>query len=145
MNCKKLIMNQEEKRIAESVDVLVARQSRMAQDSFKEEYGVLGIQMEQLEKKQADLQQERTDREYRARQSKLFLKVIEGLEVGSEIDSELFLALVDKVIVSDGLTFTLKYGEAFSGDIHRSTLTVTAILIIMDYGLSCEMDQPHGG
>ena len=111
MNCKKLIMNQEEKRIAESVDVLVARQSRMAQDSFKEEYGVLGIQMEQLEKKQADLQQERTDREYRARQSKLFLKVIEGLEVGSEIDSELFLALVDKVIVSDGLTFTLKYGE----------------------------------
>jgi hypothetical protein len=67
--------------------------------------------MEQLEKKQADLQQERTDREYRARQSKLFLKVIEGLEVGPEIDSELFLALVDKVIVGDGLTFTLKNGE----------------------------------
>lgn len=111
LDARKEKLDQQEKRIAKGVDVLVARQSRMAQDSFKDEYGALGIQMEQLEKKQAELQQERTDREYRARQSKLFLKVIEGLEVGPEIDSELFLALVDKVIVGDGLTFTLKNGE----------------------------------
>ena len=111
LDARKEKLDQQEKRIAKSVDVLVARQSRMAQDSFKEEYGALGIQMEQLEKKQAELQQERTDREYRARQSKLFLKVIESLEAGPEIDSELFLALVDKVIVGDGLTFTLKNGE----------------------------------
>ena len=51
------------------------------------------------------------DGKFSLRQSKLFLKVIEGLEVGPEIDSELFLALVDKVIVGDGLTFTLKNGE----------------------------------
>ena len=37
LDARKEKLDQEEKRIAESVDVLVARQSRMAQDSFKEE------------------------------------------------------------------------------------------------------------
>ena len=101
----------EEKQIADSVDVLVARQSRMAYDRFREEYDALGHQMEQLEKKQEALQQESKDREYRARQCRLFLQVIKSLEAKPEIDSELFLALVDKVIVGDGMTFVLKDGE----------------------------------
>ena len=54
---------------------------------------------------------DRQDRAYRAKQAELFLETMKGLPEWADLEStELFMALVDKVIVSDGLTFVLRDG-----------------------------------
>ena len=55
---------------------------------------------------------DRQDRAYRAKQAELFLETIKKLPEGEKLEStELFMALVDKVIVGDGLTFILRDGS----------------------------------
>lgn len=54
---------------------------------------------------------ERRDRAYRAKQAELFLEALKQLPDQAKLEStELFLALVDKVIVGDGLTFIMRDG-----------------------------------
>ena len=55
---------------------------------------------------------ERRDREYRLKQAELFVATLKKLPEGDQIEStELFMALVDKVIVGEGLTFVLRDGS----------------------------------
>lgn len=55
---------------------------------------------------------DRQDRAYRAKQAELFLETMKQLSDGAKLEStELFMALVDKVIVGDGLTFILRDGS----------------------------------
>ena len=54
---------------------------------------------------------ERRDREYRQKQAELFMATLKKMHEGEQIEStELFMALVDKVIVGEGLTFVLRDG-----------------------------------
>lgn len=54
---------------------------------------------------------ERRDREYRLKQTDLFVTTLKELPEGEQIEStELFMAMVDKVIVGDRLTFVLRDG-----------------------------------
>lgn len=54
---------------------------------------------------------ERRDRAYRAKQAELFMETLKQLPEEAKLEStELFMALVDKVIVGDGLTFVLRDG-----------------------------------
>ena len=46
---------------------------------------------------------------YRTEQAELFLETMKGLPEGANVEStELFMALVDKVTVGEGLTFVLR-------------------------------------
>ena len=52
---------------------------------------------------------ERRDRAYRAKQAELFMETLKQLPEEAKLEStELFMALVDKVIVGDRLTFILR-------------------------------------
>ena len=52
---------------------------------------------------------ERRDREYCLKQAELFMATLKKMPEGEQIEStELFMALVDKVIVGEGLTFVLR-------------------------------------
>ena len=55
---------------------------------------------------------DRQDRAYRAKQAELFMETLKQLPDEGKVEStELFMALVDKVIVGDGLTFILRDGS----------------------------------
>ena len=55
---------------------------------------------------------DRQDRAYRAKQAELFLETMKQLSDGAKREStDLFMALVDKVIVGEGLTFVLRDGS----------------------------------
>ena len=65
-----------------------------------------------IEEKLKAVVTDRQDRAYRAKQAELFLETIKKLPEGEKLEStELFMALVDKVIVGDGLTFILRDGS----------------------------------
>ena len=54
---------------------------------------------------------DRQDRAYRAKQAELFLETLKRLPKQAKLEStELFMSLVDKVIVGDGLTFIMRDG-----------------------------------
>ena len=54
---------------------------------------------------------DRQDRAYRAKQAELFLETLKRLPEEAKLESTgLFMALVDKEIVGDGLTFILRDG-----------------------------------
>ncbi|MGX8705564.1 MAG: hypothetical protein ACSW8J_03200, partial [bacterium] len=75
---------------------------------------------------------ERQDKAYRAKQAELFLETMKRLPEGANVEStELFMALVDKVIVGDGLTFILRDGtEQKVGGVPNS-----------DYDITCKNDS----
>lgn len=55
---------------------------------------------------------DRQDRAYGAKQAELFMETLKQLPDEGKVEStELFMALVDKVIVGDGLTFILRDGS----------------------------------
>ena len=55
---------------------------------------------------------DRQDRAYRAKYAELFLETLKQLPDEEKVKSlELFMALVDKVLVGDGLTFILREGN----------------------------------
>ena len=54
---------------------------------------------------------DRQDRAYRAKQAELFLETLKRLPKQAKLEStDLFMSLVDKVIVGDGLTFIMRDG-----------------------------------
>ena len=55
--------------------------------------------------------EQRDDTRHRAKQAELFLETLKRLPEQAKLEStELFMSLVDKVIVGDGLTFIMRDG-----------------------------------
>ena len=73
-----------------------------------ERYAELERKLSLVEEKLKALSAERSDREYKARQCELFLDKVKRLNL---VDAETFMALVDKVIVGEGMKFILKDGS----------------------------------
>lgn len=114
----------EQTRITERVEALMTRASREVVEDFTEKYGVLETEMNRITGKLEAVEREKAERAYRERQCRLFLRTISNLPPASTADEEnmigttpdaqrqgdLFLALVDRVVVGDGLTFILRDG-----------------------------------
>ena len=64
------------------------------------------------------VEREKAERGYRERQCRLFLRTIQSITPGEDgtglVDSDLFLALVDRVVIGDGLTFILRDGTEWT-------------------------------
>ena len=88
---------------------------------FKPEYDRLVSQYEKLAAKIATIQQEKDDREYRAKRISLFMRMLAGQEECLEFDPEVFTAFVDKVVVSGTkknvqLIYVLRNGSEYKVD-----------------------------
>ena len=101
------------------------RASREVVGDFTEAYGKLEAEMDRLAGKLEAVDREKGERGYRERQCKLFLKIVSSLAGDDEadvgdipgerfVDKEVFLALVDKVVVGDGLRFILRDGTEWT-------------------------------
>ena len=104
----------EEKRIRERAESLMDRASRELIEDFSDAYGVLEKQLKTVNEKLEAVETERGARELKARQCRLYLKKLAGLEADNgEVagQGETFLALVDRVMVGEKLTFVLKDGS----------------------------------
>ena len=108
----------EQARITEKVEALMTCASREVVDDFTEQYAALEAQMNRVNEKLDSVEREKGEREYRERQCRLFLKTIQSITPGEDgaglVDSNLFLALVDRVVVGDGLTFILRDGTEWT-------------------------------
>ena len=127
-------------RITEKVERLMTKASRETVEGFEEAYGKLEAEMNQVTGKLDAVERERKEREFRIRQIKLFISTLGRLEaepaetvetvktvepaepetaetvetvktVEPERAEELFLALVDKVVVGEKMKFVLKDGS----------------------------------
>ena len=71
--------------------------------------------MNRVNEKLDAVEMEKGERGYRERQCRLFLRTIQSFTPGEDgaglVDSDLFLALVDKVIVEEGMRFILRDGS----------------------------------
>ena len=103
----------EEKRIRESAESLMDRASRELVEDFSDAYGPLEKQLKAVNEKLEAVETERRARELKARQCRLYLKKLAVLEADlpQEEVGETFLALVDRVMVGEKLTFVLKDGN----------------------------------
>ena len=109
---KRKRLEQEGDTIAKEIESLVERQARGTVDSFAEKYQELEKRYRRVEDKLKAVAADRQDRAYRANQAELFLETMKQLSDEAKLEStELFMALVDKVIVGDGLTFILRDGS----------------------------------
>lgn len=97
--------------IAKEIEALVERQARGTVEGFAEKYQELEKRYQRVEDKLKAVAADHQDRTYRAKQAELFLETMKQLPKKAKLDNtELFMALVDKVIVGDGLTFVLRNG-----------------------------------
>lgn len=91
---------------------MVERQARGNVEGFAEKYQELEKRYRRVEEKLKAVAADRQDRAYRVKQAELFLETLKQLPDQAKLEStELFMALVDKVIVGDGLTFILRDGS----------------------------------
>ena len=117
----------EESRIRGKAEALMDRASRELVENFSEAYGTLEKQLKSVNEKLEAVETERRVRELKARQCRLYLKKLialgddgitqsnPGTETGEVMGfSETFLALVDKVMVGEKLTFVLKDGTEWT-------------------------------
>jgi hypothetical protein len=99
--------------------------SREVVGDFTEQYAVLEAEMKRVTGKLEAVDREKGERGYRERQCKLFLKTVSSLggcdgadegDIPGErfVDKEVFLCLVDKVVVGDGLRFILRDGTEWT-------------------------------
>ena len=108
---KRKRLEQEGDAIAKEIESLVERQARETVDGFADKYQELEKRYRRIEEKLKAAATDRQDRAYRAKQAELFLETIKKLPEGEKLEStELFMALVDKVIVGDGFTFIMRDG-----------------------------------
>lgn len=115
---KRAKLQAEQARITERVEAIMARASREVVEDFSEAYGRLETEMNRVTGKLDAVEREKGEREYRERQCRLFLKTLQSITPGEDgaglVDSNLFLALVDKVVVGDGLRFILRDGTEWT-------------------------------
>ena len=125
LDAKKERLEAEQKRITGKVEALMKKASREVVGDFTEAYGKLEAEMDRLAGKLEAVDREKGEREYRERQCKLFLKTVSSLggcdgadegDIPGErfVDKEVFLTLVDKVVVGDGLRFILRDGTEWT-------------------------------
>ena len=64
------------------------------------------------------VEREKAERGYRERQCRLYLKTIQSITPGEDgaglVDSDLFLALVDRVVVGEQMRFVLRDGSEWT-------------------------------
>jgi len=109
---KRKRLEKEGDAIAKEIETLVERQARGTVDGFAEKYQELEKRYRRTEEKLKAVAADRQDRAYRAKQAELFLETMKQLSDGAKREStDLFMALVDKVIVGEGLTFVLRDGS----------------------------------
>jgi hypothetical protein len=107
--------------------MLMDRASRELVDDFSEAYGALEKQLKTVQEKLEAVEADRRARELKARQCRLYLKKLTALgdddTSQSNIDAdngkgaglgEIFLALVDRVVVGEKLVFVLKDGTEWT-------------------------------
>lgn len=123
---KRAKLQAEQARITERVEAMVARASREVVADFTEKYGALEAEMNRVTGKLDTVEREKAERGYREQQCRLFLKTISNLVSDNGGDTiqtdgesmekrgDLFLALVDRVVVGDGLTFILRDGTEWT-------------------------------
>ena len=125
LDAKKERLEAEQKRITGKVEALMNKASREVVGDFTEQYAVLEAEMKRVTGKLEAVDREKGEREYRERQCKLFLKTVSSLggcdgadegDIPGErfVDKEVFLSLVDKVVVGDGLRFILRDGTEWT-------------------------------
>ena len=125
LDAKKERLEAEQKRITGKVEALMNKASREVVGDFTEQYAVLEAEMKRVTGKLEAVEREKGEREYRERQCKLFLKTVsslggcDGADEGGIpgerfVDKEVFLSLVDKVVVGDGLRFILRDGTEWT-------------------------------
>ena len=109
---KRKRLDKEGDAIAKEIEALVERQAQGTVDGFAEKYQELEKHYRRVEDKLKAVAADRQERAYRAKQAELFLETLKRLPEKAKLEStELFMALVDKVIVGDGLTFILRDGS----------------------------------
>ena len=115
---KRAKLQAEQARITERVEAMMARASREVVEDYTEQYAALEAEMNRVTGKLDAVEREKAERGYRERQCRLFLKTIQSITPGEDgaglVDSDLFLALVDKVVVGDGLRFILRDGTEWT-------------------------------
>ena len=109
--------------LAQRIRGLVNENARtqMTEDEFTPEYDRLVSQYEKLTAKIATIQQEKEDKEYRAKRISLFMLMLAGQEECLEFDPAVFTAFVEKVVVSGTkkdvqLRFVLRDGTEYKVD-----------------------------
>ena len=108
---KRKRLEQEGDAIAKEIESLVERQARQTVEGFADKYQELEKRYRRIEEKLKAAATDRQDRAYRAKQAELFLETLKRLPKQAKLEStELFMSLVDKVIVGDGLTFIMRDG-----------------------------------
>lgn len=121
LDTKKERLAAEQKRITEKVETLMNKASREVVEDFSEAYGRLEAEMNRVTAKLEAVEREKGGRGYKERQCRLFLKAISNLGNDDRtsagdmleerfVDKEVFLSLVDKVVVGEGLRFVLRDG-----------------------------------
>ena len=111
MDEKRKRLEQEGDAIAKEIESLVERQARQTVEGFADKYQELEKRYRRIEEKLKAVVTDRQDRAYRAKQAELFLETLKRLPKQAKLEStELFMSLVDKVIVGDGLTFIMRDG-----------------------------------
>ena len=115
---KRAKLQAEQARITERVEAMMARASREVVEDFTEQYAALEAEMNRVTGKLDAVEREKAERGYRERQCRLFLKTIRSITPGEDgaglVDSDRFLALVDRVVIGDGLTFFLRDGTEWT-------------------------------
>ena len=88
--------------LAQRIRGLVNENARtqMEEDEFTPEYDRLVSQYEKLAAKIAVIQQEKEDKEFRAKRISLFMRMLASQEECLEFDPAVFTAFVEKVVVS---------------------------------------------
>lgn len=111
---KRAKLQAEQTRITERVEAMMTRASREVVEDFTEQYAALEAEMNRVTGKLDAVEREKAERGYRERQCRLLLKALPTApsndEESVESRGDLFLALVDRVVVGDGLTFILRDG-----------------------------------
>ena len=116
-------------RITEKVERLMTKASRETVEGFAEAYAALEAEMNRVTGKLDAVEWDRKEREFKGRQIKLFISTLGQLEPETvetvktvktvepaepetaEKAEDLFLALVNKVIVGEKMKFVLKDGS----------------------------------
>ena len=101
-------LNGEKERIQARAEALNNEATHRLISDYGERRGELERKLSLVEEKLKAINSERSDREYKARQCELYLDKVKRLNL---VDAETFMALVDKVVVGEGMRFILKDGS----------------------------------
>ena len=110
--------------LAQRIRSLVNENARtqMAEEEFKPEYDRLVARYEKLAARIATIQQEKEDKEYRAKRISLFMRMLAGQEECLGFDPVVFTAFVEKVVVSGTkkdvrLVYVLRDGSEYGVEV----------------------------